>query len=265
MRKHLAVSLTVLAVTITLLAQSNLANFGITEPDIKSHIVSSLVNGYVPVYPNRKAFNAAPGNVRAAFVRSAFAVAKAYTETAAFQAEYNKQRASAKPNAPASKGSADDQYAKMLADQQKSLADMKANVAKMPPDMQKQMQETIKQMEQMYAQQAKDPQMKAMMKQGFAGQAESDKKRYQDDLAKYDQRYPADPKVLIANRLRQFLDMTNNMPWNAKLVPAYGKMRFADPQLESKPGEWKMCFRAGKEATDAARASAADWLKQLGR
>jgi hypothetical protein len=56
------------------------------------------------------------------------------------------------------------------------------------------------------------------------------------------------------------------MPWNAKLVPGYGgKMKFADPQLESKSSEWKMCFRAGKEPVDAARAFAAEWLNQLAK
>ncbi len=256
----------VVAVAVSLFAQSSLSTFGITEADLNSHTVSALVNGYAPVYPNRKAFNAATGAARAAFVKSAFTVVKAYTESSAFQAEYAKQRTSAKPNAPAAKGSADDQYAKYLADQQKSLAEMKANVAKMSPDMQKQMAPVVKQMEEQIAKSAKDPQMAAMMKQGFAGQAESDQKRHQEDLAKYEQRYPADPKVLIANRLRQFLELTKDMPWNAKLIPGYdGKMKFADPQLESKSSEWKMCFRAGKDATDAARAFATDWLRQLGK
>ena len=255
----------VVAVAVTLFAQS-LANFGVTDAELKSHTVSALVNGYVAVYPNRKAFNAASGTARAAFVKSAFTVVKAYTESAAFQSEYAKQRASAKPSAPAAKGSADDQYAKLLADQQKSLAEMKANVAKMSPDMQKQMAPVIKQMEDQMANSAKDPQMAAMMKQGLAGQAQGEQQQYKETLAKYEQRYPADPKVLIANRLHQFLDMTKDMPWNTKLVPAYGgKMKFADAQLESKSSEWKMCFRAGKDATDTARALATEGLKQLGK
>jgi hypothetical protein len=38
---------------------------------------------------------------------------------------------------------------------------------------------------------------------------------------------------------------------------------FADPALEARPKEWKMCFRAGKPATDAARAFAQKWLNDL--
>ena len=38
---------------------------------------------------------------------------------------------------------------------------------------------------------------------------------------------------------------------------------FADAALEAKPAEWKMAFRAGKPATDAARAFAQKWLADL--
>jgi hypothetical protein len=42
------------------------------------------------------------------------------------------------------------------------------------------------------------------------------------------------------------------------------RMRFVDEDLETKPREWKMLFRAGKPAVDAARAAAEEWLKALG-
>lgn len=266
-RKLFAVSAVFIAVgTATLIAQSTLANFGIHENDIKARTVSAVVYGNVPLYPDRKAFNAANPSVRAGFVRNALAVVKAYTETAAFQADYAKQRASAKPASPSTKGTPDEQYAKQLADQQKSLAEMKANVAKMTPDMQKQMAPVVKQMEEMIAKQSKDPQMAAMMKQGYTMQAQGDQQSYQQALVKYDERYPADPRVLIAKRLHQFLDVSQDIPWNAKLVPAGGgKMRFDDPQLESKSAEWKICFRAGKDAVDAARSFSMEWLKQMGK
>lgn len=252
--------------TATLLAQSTLADFGISEASLKNGIVGSLIHGGVPVYPNRKAFNSASPALRAAFVKNLMAAAKAYTETAAFKADYEKKRASAKPSAPASKGSADEQYAKQLEQQQKSLAEMKANVAKMSPDMQKQMAPVIKQMEEMYAKQAKDPQMASMMKQGYSMQAQGDQKSYQESMARYEKEYPADPKVLIANRLREFLDLSKDVRFDAKLVPnGYGKMKFADPQYESKPDQWKMCYRVGKEPVEAARAFATEWLKQLGK
>ena len=141
---------------------------------------------------------------------------------------------------------------------------MKKNVEKMPAEMQKQMQETIKQMEAMYAKNAKDPQMVAMMKQAYAGQADSEQKEYKVRLAEYEKKYPIDCHVLIMLRLRQFLDLTKDMPFDAKLIPAGGgKMKFADPQLESKPANWKLYFRAGREVIETARAFTSEWLRQL--
>ena len=74
---------------------------------------------------------------------------------------------------------------------------------------------------------------------------------------------PADPRTLVANRLRHFLDVSSDVDYDAQLVDKDGKKVFADPALEARPKEWKMCFRAGKPATDAARAFAQKWLADL--
>jgi hypothetical protein len=75
--------------------------------------------------------------------------------------------------------------------------------------------------------------------------------------------WPADHRQLIANRLRHFLDISKDVAYDAKLIDRDGKKVFADPALEARPKEWKMCFRAGKPATDAARAFAQKWLNDL--
>jgi hypothetical protein len=248
----------------TLVAQSTLAAFGINEAELRPRIASSLINGFIPIYPNRKQFLGASPAARAAFVKNALAWVKAYTESPAFLEDYRKKREAEKPTPSAAQGTADERYAKYLADQRKSIAEMKQNVAKMSPEMQKQMAGTVKQMEENAAQQAKDPQMTAMMKQGFAQQAVADQQEYQRRLADHDKRFPPDPKVLIASRLREFLDLSKDVAFDAKLVPAGdGQMRFADPQYERKPDQWKLCYRAGKDAVQAARAFATDWLQQL--
>jgi hypothetical protein len=67
----------------------------------------------------------------------------------------------------------------------------------------------------------------------------------------------------VANRLRHFLDVSKDVAYDAQLVVKDRAKVFADPALEAKPKEWKMCFRAGKPATDAARAFAQKWLNEL--
>lgn len=40
-------------------------------------------------------------------------------------------------------------------------------------------------------------------------------------------------------------------------------MVFADPGLEDKSSEWKLCYRAGREAVDAAREAAKAWITEI--
>ena len=250
--------------TAIVVAQSPLADFGINENQLKPRLARAVVDGYIPMYPNAKLFHAATPTAQAAFMKNALGWMKTYTESPAFQADYGKQRAAAKPAPPQPKGTPDEQFAKYLAEQRQSVVEMKKNVAQMPADMQKQMQGAVQQMEENVERTAKDPQMSAMMKQSFAQQAESDQRTYEKDLADYAAKYPADPKVLIASRLHNFLDLSKDVAFDAKLVPGgNGKMKFADPQYEGKSNEWKLCYRAGKEPVEAARAFASDWLRQI--
>jgi len=248
----------------TVVAQSSLADFGLKENELKQRIVNSLEYGTVPVYPDKKLFKAAPPAVQAASVKNALGWVKTYSESAAFKADYAKQRESAKPAPPQSKGTPDEQFAKFLAEQRQGVENMKKSVAKMSPDMQKQMEGTVRQMEATVEQYAKDPQMAAMLKQGYERESISEQKNYQDRLAKYEKTFPPDSRVLIAARLHQFLDLSQNIPFDAKLVPSGpGKMKFADPQYEAKSDQWKLCYRAGRESVQAARAFATQWLHPI--
>ncbi len=67
----------------------------------------------------------------------------------------------------------------------------------------------------------------------------------------------------LKERLAYFLAETKSMPFDAKLTEADGKKYFADAKLEAKPNWWKFCFRAGPEATNAAREFVTQWLGEL--
>lgn len=68
------------------------------------------------------------------------------------------------------------------------------------------------------------------------------------------------PDVTIRRRLEAFLEMSQTVDFDARL----NGRQFADPEYEAMSGEWKMCFRAGREATLAAREEAEAWLEELG-
>jgi flagellar biosynthesis GTPase FlhF len=247
-----------------LVAQTGLLGFGLQADRIKPSVVASLTDGMIPAYPNAKAYRAASVAARVAFVKQGMAWVKAYTESAAFKADYNQHRANARPEAAQQKGSPDDQYSKMLADQRKQVEELKKSLKNMTPDMQKSMQPVIQQMEEGIEKSANDPKLATMMKQGMAQAAVNDQENARKEMADYDQHYPADPKVLIARRLHEFLDETKDVSYDAALTAAEGgKMRFSDQQFESKPDRWKIYYRAGREPMEAARSFAADWLRQL--
>jgi len=74
-----------------------------------------------------------------------------------------------------------------------------------------------------------------------------------------EKRMPSDPSELIKKRLQEFLDVSANVNFDAKLI-GYS---FADPVYESKSQQWKACYRAGREVIAAAREEAQIWLKEL--
>jgi hypothetical protein len=106
-----------------------------------------------------------------------------------------------------------------------------------------------------------DPQMVAVFRQRIEARRASHQEAYEGRLAANDKRWPADPKALVARRLRECLDIITNVDFDAGLVPAGKLMRIADPRYEEKPPAWKRCYRAGREAVTAAREAAQAWLK----
>jgi len=253
----------VLALAGLILAQGALAGLGVNEETGKRMVEDWLSSGYFNPSPAAKAVKAAAPASRATLVANAIAWAKAYTESPGFKAEYEKQRQAARPSPPEAKGTVDEELARQAAERRKSLEEMKRNVSQMPPDMRKSMEAAVKEAEANNAKLEKDPQMVAMMRQGLEAQRAEEQQAYKGRLAAYEQQWPADSRRLVARRLQEFLDLTRDVDFGAKLVPSGRLMRFAEPRYEEKPPLWKLCFRTGREATEAARAAAQAWLKAI--
>lgn len=107
-----------------------------------------------------------------------------------------------------------------------------------------------------------DPAERERMTQARAA-AEADRAARRPTL---EAQHPADVNVLLARRLREFLALTEDMPFRARLrTNAAGRRVFEDARLEAKPNTWKLCFRAGEDTIDAAREFAEEWLESLPR
>jgi hypothetical protein len=109
----------------------------------------------------------------------------------------------------------------------------------------------------------KDPQQRELLRQMTEAACVEDKQRYEQELKNWEEQFPADFRVLIKKRISAFLAMSADVDYAAKLAPRGDKMVFVSDDYEQKSPEWKICFRAGKEATDAARVFAKTWLAEL--
>ena len=266
-KRHWTVAFAVLVVVVGLgvvaWAQGALGALGVSDTAARSGIVNAIARGNVPVYTAAKAFKAAPPATRATLVKTAMSWAKSYSESAAFKADYDRQREADAPKPPRFKGTIDEELAAQRAERLKSVEDTKKTLPSMPANVRPQLEQAIKQMEEQNAKLDKDAQMQTMLRQGIEMQRANDTKAYEQSVQQHDKRFPADPRALIARRLQEFLDLSKDIDFGAKLVPAGSKQRFADPRHEEKSDQWKLCYRVGREAVAAAREAAQAWLASV--
>jgi hypothetical protein len=100
--------------------------------------------------------------------------------------------------------------------------------------------------------------------EGSAEDIASAREYYNEQLAQWKQDYPASGRELLKRRLREFLQESANVDYDAKLVRRDGKMRFANERYEGETSDqWKLCYRAGRQPVEKARAFAKTWLAEL--
>lgn len=256
--------LVVLLVTLSavrLLAQADalLQKLSVSETNAQNSFFDVIWDGTPYVPGGSEVFRSAAPAARVAIVRGLATLLKAYTRSGVFKARYAEYVDANRPRPGERVKSGQEQDAEADA----SIKEMEANIKKMPPEMQKQMEDMVRQMKAQQEELKKNTEYQGMrdsaMKEAQANQDQEYKERH----AKFEADHPANADLLIAARLKQFLALSADVNHGAKLVKQGDKMRFEDPALEAKPAEWKLCFRAGREATDAARAFAAEWLKEL--
>jgi hypothetical protein len=100
---------------------------------------------------------------------------------------------------------------------------------------------------------------KKLYEQTVLAQQQSEQAAYKEKQA----RYPEKPTALLKAALQRFLSETAEVDFAAKLVDIGGHQVFSEDRYEAKPDAWKRAFRAGREATGAAREAAQAWLAEL--
>jgi hypothetical protein len=251
-----------LALAGAITAADALSQLGVSDTVARQAVIAAVERGLVDYPVAAPAFKAASGSVRAQLAQGAIAWAKIYTASAEFKTEYARMRSARKPGPPDVQGTPEDERQWLLDYQTKEIEKTTAALASMDPEQRKQMEDAMSQAAAAMRQ-LETPEMRTMQLAGIRHTRAQATAKYQEALQKWEAAYPGDPALMIARRLKAFLDISADVDYAAKLEQRNGRMRFVEPAYEDKSSEWKLCYRAGKETVDAARTAAAAWLKEL--
>ena len=260
MRRSLVVAAAVVALScLVAVAADVFQTYGLDRQGWNESFLSALTaSWYSPFEAPAKLKALAPAE-RVAVVNALGAIAKVWVDTPEFKAAYKKKYEDSLPDDLKPPRTAKQIADQMRADVRKSLVDIDDALKGIQGDMRKQMEAAATEMR------ANLKTQEAMIDSLSAEQAKEEQARYQEakNRPPDPEATPADPRVGLKRGLKGFLDLTAGVDYAAALKPGLGKKVFANPTFEQKHREWKLCFRAGKDACEAARAFATSWLAEL--
>lgn len=257
------VVITLLCVTVVgVPAQDHLATLGISEGRAKEAVFDSFMSDAISIAGKPAVFTAMSSTARVALVNFALTLARTFVDSDDFKRRYADHREANGPDPLPEGQTADDILAKQRAGFENQVAEMRKLFDEITPEQRATLEAGWKQMrDQLTAMETGD---KRKELEGILTEQRADQLRRRNlAMQAFEKTYPADPRGLVAMRLRHFLEATSDINFSAQLVDKDRKKVFADAALEAKPAEWKMAFRAGKQATDAARTFAERWLADL--
>ena len=247
---------------VGLASQDHLATLGISEGRAKEAVFDSFMADAVSIAGKPAAFTAMPAASRVALVNFALTLARTFAESDEFKRRYADHREANGPEPLPEEPTADAIFAKQRAGFENQVAEMRKLFDQITPEQRATLEEGWADMRRQLDEMEKGERRKQI--EGLLKDQRTEQVRQRDQAMKeFEKTYPADARALIAMRLRHFLDVTKDVDFTAPLVDKGKNKVFAAEALEAKPAEWKMCFRAGKPATDAARAFAQKWLDDL--
>lgn len=104
------------------------------------------------------------------------------------------------------------------------------------------------------------PQMDEYSKMSYDQQMEQHKK----DVAEWEAKFPINnPEPLIKIWLESLLEQSKDIDFGAQTAMDKNRTLFVKQEYERKNSLWKLCYRAGKETTEAGRKFAQTWLSEL--
>ena len=258
-RRNVAVVCAALLTVVVAVAADVFQEYGMNRQEWDDSLVSSITGDYLyaPMLPAK--LKSLPPTLRAAVVTAMGTAAKAFVATPGFKAKYKAEYEAKLPDELKPPRTAKQIADQMRADAKKGLADIEEALKSFQGELRKEAEAGAAQMREEVTRQLKN------VDEAAAAQAADEKTRYDEATSRPpdpDALSP-DPNVALKRALKRFLDETAGVDFAALTKTQYGLKRFANDTYESKPRPWKMCYRAGREACDAARAFVTTWLGEL--
>lgn len=248
-------SLTLAAIlTATLVLAADFPSLGIRESDAREHALQALVSGDVPFHLLSAKFKSASAEARVAMIETLLGWAKSYTATSDFRRRYLQFREDQRPAdpAPATAGNS-------LSEMQNQIDELRKQAASSSGEQKKMMLEAAESLEKSI----QAPEFRTALEDAQAANASEEAESHRNAIAQWEKDYPAEPKTLVASRLRQFLAESATVDFDAELVTSGSVKKFRKSEYEAKSSQWKAMYRAGKEPVTAARTFANAWLDEL--
>jgi flagellar biosynthesis GTPase FlhF len=246
--------------------KSILQQIQLSETDANGMIWSNCANSNFYT-PGPKTLKGLAMGERATVVESVAEYVKEYSATQEFMNKYKELRENRKPQPPEKPKTMVEMKEEQRKTFQDAIKNMEETKKQMPADQQGMFDETIKS----YKEQLKEidnpdnpmfsKDVENIYQQGYDQQMTE----YNNNLAQWEKDYPDNnPGFLIKNWLTKFLEETKDIDFSAQTaIDQYKRNVFVKQEYERKSYLWKLCFRAGKEATDAGRKFAQKWLGEL--
>lgn len=244
-------------IAVTLFAAPDISKYGYLDAAVKDAVLLGALSSDLPLVSATPAVKALPKTARAAAALALASFVKTWVMSGEFRSAYAARVKDLRPQAPAPKRTRAQLIKNKRAEMERSIDEMLSASAGLPKDAQEAAKLAAKELRSA---------SEAQWKDGSVLDLEEDE-RFNQEKAAYTQNLadvPDDVHAAIKRTLTLFLERTRDIDYSAQLKTGEGgKSVFANEDYEAKGREWKMGFRAGREATEAARAFVAGWLKEL--
>jgi hypothetical protein len=238
---------------------------GISKTEGTNSIRESFLSDYLQYYQAKNFKNIVSGD-REAVTKDLLEYTKQYINGPEFKKAYENYRVGLKPREPEYKKerTKEEVQKEEVAKLQKTIKDNEETIKTLTGDVKKGFEQAVVEQKKMLKD-YQDPknQMWEFMAQADVNENKYKREQFKRDMEKWEKDLPANPSILVKQRLEKFMKETADIDYNAELKDRYNKKVFVKPEYERKSREWKMGFRAGKNVTETARAFIQKWLSEL--